>query len=141
MTEKSKGKGRGKLSKSVSEQIDQEARKRLRSFLECEDLAPGSSSSHSIPKPSAPPFEDSSTDYDYPGPSYSIKDISDEDEKYVFIRKIEVLLNGSPIDQVEDKQTEDECLQAYWRMFAFNGQMNSLFTNGIRKLYIIIFFK
>jgi hypothetical protein len=34
--------------------------------------------------------------------------------------------------QVEDKQTEDQCMQAYWRMFTFNGQMNSLFTNGIR---------
>ena len=53
------------------------------------------------------------------------------DDKHVYIRKIEVLLNGTPIDQVEDKQNEDECLQAYWRMFAFNGQINSLFTNGI----------
>ena len=50
----------------------------------------------------------------------------------MYIRKIEVLLNGSPIDQVEDKQNVDECIQAYWRMFTFNGQMNSLFTNGIR---------
>ena len=53
-------------------------------------------------------------------------------DKTVFIKKIEVLLNGSPIDQVEDKQNIDECIQAYWRMFTFNGQMNSLFTNGIR---------
>ena len=52
--------------------------------------------------------------------------------KYVFIRKIEVMLNGTPLDQVEDKQNEDECIQAYWRMFTFNGLMNSLFTNGIR---------
>ena len=59
----------------------------------------------------------------------SIQDTSEE--KFVYLRKIEVLLNGTPIDQVEDKQTEDECIQAYWRMFAFNGQMNSLFTNGI----------
>ena len=57
--------------------------------------------------------------------------ITDE-KKFVYIRKIEVLLNGSPIDQVEDKQNIDECIQAYWRMFTFNGQMNSLFTNGIR---------
>ena len=55
------------------------------------------------------------------------------DAKNVFIRKIDVTLNGSPIDQVEDKQNEDECIQAYWRMFTFNGQMNSLFTNGIRQ--------
>ena len=43
-----------------------------------------------------------------------------------------MLLNGSPIDQVEDKQNADECIQAYWRMFTFNGLMNILFTNGIR---------
>ena len=55
----------------------------------------------------------------------------EDEEKFVYIRKIEVLLNGTPIDQIEDKQNEDECMQAYWRMFAFNGQMNSLFTNGI----------
>ena len=42
------------------------------------------------------------------------------------------MLNGTPLDQVEDKQNEDECIQAYWRMFTFNGLMNSLFTNGIR---------
>ena len=59
--------------------------------------------------------------------------LQDED-KFVFIRKIEVLLNGTPLDQVEDKQNEDECIQAYWRMFAFNGQINSLFTNGISNI-------
>ena len=125
-----KGKGRGKSSqtKSISEQIDTEARKRLRSFLECEELS--SASTYSVPKASAPPFENSESDFNEPGPSCSLRD--DPTEKEVYIRKIEVLLNGSPIDQVEDKQTADECIQAYWRMFAFNGQMNSLFTNGIR---------
>lgn len=54
------------------------------------------------------------------------------DKKFVYIRRIEVLLNGSPLDQVEDKENEDECIQAYWRLFTFNGQMNTLFTNGIR---------
>ena len=33
--------------------------------------------------------------------------------------------------QIEDRQTEDECMQAYWKMFTFNGQMNTLVTNGI----------
>ena len=96
----------------------QEAQKRLRSFLESEWIS--TISEASFPTPSAPPFE-SSSNYDQIG----------DPEKFVFIRKIEVLLNGTPIDQVEDKQNEDECLQAYWRMFAFNGQINSLFTNGI----------
>ena len=33
--------------------------------------------------------------------------------------------------KIEDKQTEDECMQAYWKMFTFIGQMNTLVTNGI----------
>ena len=71
--------------------------------------------------PSAPPAENPS----------NFDETGDDPEKTVYIRKIEVLLNGTPIDQVEDKQNSDECMQAYWRMFAFNGQINSLFTNGI----------
>ena len=105
----------------AEEELDKEARKRLRSYL---DLEQSSTSSHgSYPKPSAPPYAGSSG-----------SDLRDDPEKTVYIRKIEVLLNGTPIDQVEDKQNEDECIQAYWRMFTFNGQMNSLFTNGIRKI-------
>ena len=90
----------------------------MRSFLESERISSsgaGSEASFSFPFPSAPPEEN----------------LTEDDDKFVFIRKIEVLLNGTPLDQVEDKQNEDECIQAYWRMFAFNGQMNSLFTNGI----------
>ena len=64
-----------------------------------------------------------------------------DEKKFVFIRKIELTLNGSPLDQVEDKQNKDECIQAYWRMFTFNGQMNSLFTNGIRPTLNNIFKK
>jgi hypothetical protein len=52
-------------------------------------------------------------------------------EKRVHITKIQCLLNNAPIDMVEDFQTEDECMQAYWRLFTFNSQMNSLFTNSI----------
>ena len=109
-----KGKGKGKSSRKVTEasldeEIDKEARKRLRSFLDCEKLSSSASDiTHSIPEPSAPYYEH----------------LSDEEPKYVYIRKIEVLLNGSPIDQVEDKQNKDECIQAYWRMFTFNGSPN-----------------
>ena len=83
------------------------------------------SSESSFPRPSAP-MQHELSDFELEQP------ITDE-KKFVFIRKIELLLNGSPIDQVEDKQNKDECIQAYWRMFTFNGQMNSLFTNGIRR--------
>ena len=88
------------------------------------------SSESSFPRPSAPPeFE---SEINYPNQVKA--------GKKVYIRKIEVLLNGSPIDQVEDKQNADECIQAYWRMFTFNGLMNSLFTNGIRHIFNIKYF-
>ncbi len=32
---------------------------------------------------------------------------------------------------VFDLYSEDECMEAYWRFFAMNGQLNSLYTNGI----------
>ena len=82
------------------------------------------SSESSFPRPSAPPLYESELNCQIQPNAAA---------KKVYIRKIEVLLNGSPIDQVEDKQNADECIQAYWRMFTFNGQMNSLFTNGIRQ--------
>lgn len=53
------------------------------------------------------------------------------DKKPIFIKRVDLTINGTSIDQIEDKQTEDECMQSYWRMFTFNGQMNSLVTNGI----------
>lgn len=132
-----KNKGKGKKSvktTTTEEQINLEAQKRLRSFLQSEKQSESqesgscsSSSYSSFPKPSAP-FEDSNS-------TFSQRNFVLGEKKQVFIKKIEVLLNGSPIDQVEDKQNEDECMQAYWRLFTFNGQMNSLFTNGIRQLH------
>ena len=123
-----KNKGKGKKSvgqnEDVADQIDKEARKRLRSFLECERSS--TSSQSSFPRPTAPPNE---SEFEFQKQYCDV-----QEDREVFIKKIEVLLNGSPIDQVEDKQNVDECIQAYWRMFTFNGQMNSLFTNGIRLL-------
>ena len=33
--------------------------------------------------------------------------------------------------QVDDLQTEDECMSSYFRMYYNNGQMNSLYSCGI----------
>ena len=49
----------------------------------------------------------------------------------VYIKNISVALNQNAIDQIEDKQNEDECMQAYWRMSNFNGQMNNQHSAGI----------
>jgi hypothetical protein len=51
--------------------------------------------------------------------------------KKVYLKQIELLLNGQKVDQLDDILTEDECIQSYWRLSTFNGQMNTLFTNGI----------
>jgi hypothetical protein len=31
--------------------------------------------------------------------------------KNIFLKRVEVTINGTPIDMIEDKQTEDECIQ------------------------------
>jgi len=51
--------------------------------------------------------------------------------KDVFIKKIDLTLNGSSIDQLEDFQTADDAMQMFWRMIAFNGLADSPFSNGI----------
>ena len=50
----------------------------------------------------------------------------------VYVRKIELLLNGTPVDQVEDREDEDECIQMFWRMNQFCGFNNTPFSNGLR---------
>ncbi len=138
---KSKGKGRGKKSSlndnQFSEQVTKEAERRLRSFLQSSE--PSTSLAANVSEnfePSAPPLESSYWTEDNNSirsgqASVSMRQTVGAKEK-VYITNIEVTLNGTPIDQVLDQQNEDECIQAYWRMFTFNGQMNSLFTNGIR---------
>jgi hypothetical protein len=56
---------------------------------------------------------------------------SDENFTNIYIKRVDCFLNSVGIDQIEDKQNEDECIQAYWRLFQANGQINSLVTNGI----------
>jgi len=135
-----KGKGRGKKSKqnqqSFQEEVAKEAERRLRSFLQqTGDPTPSTSTSFdSFPLPSAPPMENWTEDNSSVGGRSSLNpSLSVSATEKVFITKIEVTLNGTPLDQVADNQNEEECMKAYWRMFTFNGQMNSLFTNGIRK--------
>jgi hypothetical protein len=134
---KSKGKGRGKRSNRTetefADEVAKEAQKRLRSFLQSSEPST-STSFESFPLPSAPPLETWTEDNtSFRGSSVHVcPSIEPEATKKVFITNITVTLNGTPLDQVADKQNEEECMQAYWRLFTFNGQMNSLFTNGIR---------
>lgn len=49
----------------------------------------------------------------------------------LYIKKIDLLVNGTSVDQIEDHQTEDECMTMYWRMMEFTGLNQSPFSNGI----------
>lgn len=51
--------------------------------------------------------------------------------KTVYIRQIDVTLNGNSIDQIADFQTQDQCMEQYFRLYNFSGQLNSLFSCGI----------
>jgi hypothetical protein len=53
------------------------------------------------------------------------------DTTNIFIKRLDCFLNSVAVDQIEDKQNEDECIQAYWKLFQANGQINSMVTNGI----------
>ena len=111
---KTSRKGKAKKTKECEPEqtTSQAANERLRSFME------GNSST----RPST------SSDAD----SIFTEDIlTDPTYKTIYIKKIDCQLNSNSLDQVEDKANEDECMQMYWRMFKFNGQLNSLFTNGI----------
>jgi hypothetical protein len=134
---KGKGKGRGKRSKPVEEeprpgtsfeaQVQEEAQRRLREFMGCRnrdvDVESGSTFNSARRQPSP---EDLMTD-----DNSSVVTLPEKTKKNIFISKIELCLNQNKIDQIEDNQTEDECMQAYWRMSAFNGQMNNQHSAGI----------
>lgn len=52
-------------------------------------------------------------------------------EKTTFIKKIDLLLNNTPLDQLDDEQTSDECIKSFWRMYAANGQANNIFSSSL----------
>ena len=58
-------------------------------------------------------------------------DLGDDEEETFFIKHVELTLNGTLIDQIEDSQTEDECMSTFFRLYYNNGQMNSLYSCGI----------
>jgi hypothetical protein len=51
--------------------------------------------------------------------------------KTVYIQKVDCQFNGNSIDSIEDKATVDQAMQQFWRMYYFNGQISSLFSNGL----------
>ena len=51
--------------------------------------------------------------------------------KTVYIKQVDLLLNGAPLDQLETRETSDDCVFTYWKMFQNGGFGNTLTTNSI----------
>ena len=120
---KGKGKGRGKNSSSsqaptpISQKsdfqtaVEKEAQRRLRSLIEHNDPVlnidqnPGTSY-----EPSAPPPPSISNWTDDESQSLNNLCAGAKVTKTIYIKKVEVTLNGVPLDLVEDKETEDEVI-------------------------------
>jgi len=51
--------------------------------------------------------------------------------KTVYIKQVELLLNNNAVDQLDTRETLEDCIVPYWRMFNMGGFGRSLFTNGI----------
>ena len=54
-----------------------------------------------------------------------------QEKKTIYIQKVDCQFNGNSIDSIEDKATVDQAMQQFWRMYYFNGQLSSLFSNGL----------
>lgn len=58
-------------------------------------------------------------------------DLGTETTKDVWITKCELQLNGQAVDQLESKQTKDQCINDYNRFLMSNGFCNSMQSNYI----------
>jgi len=54
-----------------------------------------------------------------------------DNKAFVWISNIKVTLNNALIDQIDDSQSKDECLNSYYRLCQTTGVLNSPFANGI----------
>ena len=118
-----KNKGKGKKSKpttSNTQTQDSSIFTRLRNSF---SNNPGENQNE--PTPST-----SSRSGSLPPPAYSELNF-EATTKTVFIKQVELLLNGAPVDQIETRETEDDCIFTFWKMFQNGGFGNSLFTNGL----------
>jgi hypothetical protein len=53
-------------------------------------------------------------------------------KKTIFIQKVDCQLNSTSIDHVEDKTNVDECMQMFWRMYKYNGQVIKLYAISLK---------
>ena len=124
---KGKGKGKGKVSSvtpstSVTQNsdfqvaVEKEAQRRLRSFIERQDAQVEETNDPEdacLLQPSAPPPPSISNWTEDGSQNLSSLCVGAKVTKTIYIKKVEVTLNGVPLDLVEDKETEDEANKQY----------------------------
>ena len=120
----SKGKGRGKRSKPATEDQAQTSR----TFLERLRGMTGNTDTSSVHSDSA----STSNSIRSMPPPYREEHLNVQaTTKKIFIKQVELLLNGAPLDQLETRETADDCVFTYWKMFQNGGFGNTLTTNSI----------
>ena len=118
---KTKGKGRGKGKKSQNDEVagpSSEAMQRMNDFIEnaATGVASASTSHTSI-------RSNRRRDVDVESDLFTEDRDPPTTKKKIYIKKIDCQLNANSIDQVDDKANVDECMQMFWRMYKFNGQV------------------
>jgi hypothetical protein len=126
-TSKGKGKGKGKKTKrNVENEIEVEAQKRLRLFLNSQtgsnsvdEFQPVSSLGMSLPSTSGfqnRPEREVPDDDAWTNDTSSVRTsdpIPVVATRKIYITRMDLTINGTSVDQIQDIQTEDECIQEY----------------------------
>jgi hypothetical protein len=123
---KGKGKGKGKRTQRNQEaEIEEEAQKRLRLFLDSQratsvdEFQPASSHGHGMSLPSTSGLQNRPEDFRLTDDAWTndTSSVRTEDPvpvvttRKVYITRIDLTINGTSVDQIQDIQTEDECMQ------------------------------
>lgn len=111
-----KSSGKGKRSQSLQEQSS--VFSRLRNAFQSQEQSDSPSPSTSSSRQRTPP------------PEYQTI-AAVQDDPLMYVKEIELSLNGIPIDQLDIKESLEDCIITYWRMFQMSGFARTLFTNGI----------
>jgi hypothetical protein len=135
---KPKGKGRGKNSLNYPYPQQRPGQQRLRDYIQrAEEPIAGPSNQRSTRSIASNFTEDLSSTNSVrgiitPTPVTSPRNSNvRQEKKKVYLQKIDCFLNSICIDAIEDRQSQDECIQAFWRLFNANGQLNALNSCGI----------
>ncbi len=124
-TTSSKGKGRGKGKKKCDdanvESTSDPGLSRLNEFIDASAEPCASSVSRSSTRSKSRRDLDIESDlFTEDGQPFSSVRAT---KKTIYIQKVDCQLNSTSLDQVEDKSNIDECMQMFWRMYKYNGQV------------------